>query len=322
MVIVAPTKKIWLNIILALTLLSLIGGCSPDPGPQGAKGESGIDGLNGKQGIPGEKGKQGILGEPGKQGIPGEKGIPGEQGEAGEPGKDGVGIANILVDIDGRMSITLTDGTFYLYTIERAKVYSGGGGGGGETPTTTVVEPPEDLIDYILSGLGMDLSEFSVPSVNNTTILRDYIHHKLTLENMETENKLDYYIPVVDLLKQLESKEGYVLCGGMALILREIYLELGYDALNSNWLNGESDNYTGSHVVTEVYLPEFGQYVIQDSLFNMMVYDGITGYPLSAPEVHNSENITFDQRESEGLFTITPEEYQALLYFMKTRSSL
>lgn len=56
---------------------------------------------------PGKDGDPGKDGEPGRDGDPGRDGEPGKKGE---PGKDGAGIADLLVDRDGNLIATFTDG--------------------------------------------------------------------------------------------------------------------------------------------------------------------------------------------------------------------
>jgi hypothetical protein len=46
----------------------------------------------------------------GKDGAPGEKGEPGTQGPKGDPGQDGAGIRDLLIDRDGALVATFTDG--------------------------------------------------------------------------------------------------------------------------------------------------------------------------------------------------------------------
>src|SRR5690606_40055629 len=46
----------------------------------------------------------------GKDGAPGEKGEPGPQGPKGDPGRDGAGIQDLLIDRDGNLVATFTDG--------------------------------------------------------------------------------------------------------------------------------------------------------------------------------------------------------------------
>ena len=79
-----------------------------DQGDQGIQGEKGDKGDQGEQGIQGEKGDKGDQGE---QGIQGEKGDKGDQGDQGIQGETGATIQSITFDEQGRMVITLTDGT-------------------------------------------------------------------------------------------------------------------------------------------------------------------------------------------------------------------
>jgi hypothetical protein len=95
---------------------------APVPGPQGESGVNGKDGapgLDGKDGAPGLAGLQGEIGPAGKRGEKGEPGERGESGKPGEPGavgqagingKDGIGLAGALIDRDGNLVVTSTDG--------------------------------------------------------------------------------------------------------------------------------------------------------------------------------------------------------------------
>lgn len=47
---------------------------------------------------------------PVRDGKDGERGLPGERGEKGDPGADGVGLAGALIDRDGALVVTLTNG--------------------------------------------------------------------------------------------------------------------------------------------------------------------------------------------------------------------
>lgn len=68
---------------------------------------------DGQDGAPGRDGRDGV---DGKDGVDGEKGLDGAQGPAGEPGndgaagKDGIGLADALIDRDGNLVLTMTDG--------------------------------------------------------------------------------------------------------------------------------------------------------------------------------------------------------------------
>src|SRR5690606_22630414 len=49
--------------------------------------------------------------EKGEPGPEGPQGPVGEKGADGKDGKDGVGLADALIDADGRLVLTMTDGT-------------------------------------------------------------------------------------------------------------------------------------------------------------------------------------------------------------------
>ena len=71
------------------------------------------NGNNGEQGPKGDTGEQGPKGDTGEQGPKGDKGDTGEQGiqgEQGPKGNDGIGIQAAVVDDEGYLVITYTDG--------------------------------------------------------------------------------------------------------------------------------------------------------------------------------------------------------------------
>lgn len=51
-----------------------------------------------------------VAGNDGRDGIDGRDGLPGKDGIAGERGKDGAGIGDLLIDRDGALVATFTDG--------------------------------------------------------------------------------------------------------------------------------------------------------------------------------------------------------------------
>lgn len=83
---------------------------------ESVKGEKGDPGVDGKDGVPGEAGPagaDGLNGKDGAPGEPGEKGQDGTDGKDGAPGldgKDGAGLAGGIIDQDGVLTLTLTNG--------------------------------------------------------------------------------------------------------------------------------------------------------------------------------------------------------------------
>lgn len=85
-------------------------GADGRPGKDGANGldgKDGADGLNGKDGRDGVNGKDGAPGLNGKDGAPGRDGVDGRDGLNG---KDGAGIADAVIDREGQLVLTFTDG--------------------------------------------------------------------------------------------------------------------------------------------------------------------------------------------------------------------
>lgn len=78
-----------------------------EPGRDGLDGKDGIDGRDGKDGTPGPRGEKGDPGESGKDGAPG---LDGKDGKDGLNGKDGVGITDAIVNSEGVLVLTFTDG--------------------------------------------------------------------------------------------------------------------------------------------------------------------------------------------------------------------
>lgn len=64
-----------------------------------------------KDGAPGLDGKDGTAGPQGDRGDTGPQGAPGDRGEKGLDGKDGVGLAGAVIDREGQLVVTLTDGS-------------------------------------------------------------------------------------------------------------------------------------------------------------------------------------------------------------------
>lgn len=88
-------------------------GNNGEQGPKGDPGERGLQGIQGEQGLQGEQGPKGDKGDPGEQGPKGDKGDTGEQGLQGIQGlqgEKGIGIQAAIIDDEGYLVITYTDG--------------------------------------------------------------------------------------------------------------------------------------------------------------------------------------------------------------------
>ena len=86
-------------------------------GEKGDKGDQGEQGIQGVQGEKGDAGADGASGQNGTNGINGKNGVNAQDGQNGQDGKDGQdgtagrGIDNAMIDNDGYLILTMTDGT-------------------------------------------------------------------------------------------------------------------------------------------------------------------------------------------------------------------
>ena len=92
-------------------------GATGAQGEKGDKGDQGEQGIQGVQGEKGDAGADGASGQNGTNGINGKNGVNGQDGQNGQDGKDGQdgtagrGIDNAMIDNDGYLILTMTDGT-------------------------------------------------------------------------------------------------------------------------------------------------------------------------------------------------------------------
>ena len=92
-------------------------GATGAQGEKGDKGDQGEQGIQGDQGEKGDAGADGASGQNGTNGINGKNGVNGQDGQNGQDGKDGQdgtagrGIDNAMIDNDGYLILTMTDGT-------------------------------------------------------------------------------------------------------------------------------------------------------------------------------------------------------------------
>ena len=92
-------------------------GATGAQGEKGDKGDQGEQGIQGVQGGKGDAGADGASGQNGTNGINGKNGVNGQDGQNGQDGKDGQdgtagrGIDNAMIDNDGYLILTMTDGT-------------------------------------------------------------------------------------------------------------------------------------------------------------------------------------------------------------------
>ncbi len=141
-----------------------------DKGEAGTNGKDGADGIDGTNGItPTFKVDDGVLyvsydegaswkslgdisgadGTNGKDGADGKDGTDGKDGVDGKDGKDGVSIQSVTVDEEGRLIITLSDGTI-LPPVELPQIEK------DNEEAALLQEASEAFISYLLNNGGED----------------------------------------------------------------------------------------------------------------------------------------------------------------------
>ncbi|WP_136685692.1 hypothetical protein [Falsirhodobacter xinxiangensis] len=85
-------------------------GADGSPGKEGAHGRDGIDGKDGADGARGDAGEKGADGRDGQDGAPGADGRDGADGKDGEKGSDGIGLAGAMIDREGGLVLTMSNG--------------------------------------------------------------------------------------------------------------------------------------------------------------------------------------------------------------------
>lgn len=139
----AATNQDLLNVYEALDQkIANISKLEGPQGPSGERGERGPQGLVGPQGPKGETGSQGLTGPTGATGPQGPAGIDGVDGE------DGVSVTDVQIDLDGSLTVTLSDGSeinagdIVVNAEGQTVIHSSGGGGG-------VSDAPNDGNEYV-----------------------------------------------------------------------------------------------------------------------------------------------------------------------------
>ena len=185
-------------------------------------GEKGDKGDQGEQGIPGEKGDKGDQGE---QGIPGEKGDTGETGEkgdageTGEKGDNGIGIRSTVVNEQGDLIITLTDGS----VCNAGKVSGANGANGVGISSITINENGQVVVVYTNNARStIDIDVRYVPSTawyfdnpNATSFEIDNLKEFLGFRELVTEGTQLFEGKTVNLTADIDlSKIDWMPIGG------------------------------------------------------------------------------------------------------------
>ena len=98
-----------------------------------------VKAMKGDKGDQGETGKEGKAGKDGKDGLKGDTGNAGKDGKDGVDGLDGISVVDAVVDFDGHLVLTLSNGNeidagdltdVWSKSEKIVQIIRGGGGGG------------------------------------------------------------------------------------------------------------------------------------------------------------------------------------------------
>ncbi len=165
------------NTIINLGPITGADGKDGEDGKDGVDGEDGKDGVDGQTPYIGTNGNwwigqtdtgvkaAGADGEDGKDGQDGAPGKDGEDGKDGTDGKDGVGIADINIDNDGKLIVTLTNGEVK----DLGKIKSESNGVSGMEVVQIELNKNKTLTITLANGIKLICQDFEA-AVNNIYI--------------------------------------------------------------------------------------------------------------------------------------------------------
>ena len=159
-------------------------GDSGNTGPAGPSGKHGVDGRNGKDGQQGPKGAKGTDGARGPAGVAGavgpagSSGADGHHGLVGADGRDGVSVLDAQIDIDGSLTIYLSDGSeidagrILSDELSQQITYVSNSGAGGRN-WAPYIEDLQEQIDQIVQDLAAHIGDFNNPHQTSLANLTD-----------------------------------------------------------------------------------------------------------------------------------------------------
>jgi Ca2+-binding RTX toxin-like protein len=123
---------------------------------------------------------------------------------------------------------------------------------------------------------GVPSTVFDDATVYSTSILRDFVHRAL-YQTMSPNFIADLsstpeFLGRSDVAMMFRYP-AYGLCGDMARQQWEVFRAFGYCSEEITTINGDVNNYTDSHVTTQVYVNDLQKYIVQDATFNFLYRD-------------------------------------------------
>lgn len=156
------------------------------------------------------------------------------------------------------------------------------------------------VLGQVTAIYGVAASVFDEATVYSTSILRDFVHRAL-YQTMDPNFQEDIIVSPEfagwgDVALAFRYP-AYGLCSMMAWQEWEVFRAFGYQTDEIATINGEADDYTDSHVTTQVYVTDLQKYIIQDATFNFIYRDedgNILSFWEARELVNTGEVLEFD----------------------------
>lgn len=173
--------------------------------------------IKGDTGDQGPEGKAGKDGKDGKDGLSGPTGLAGKDGSDGIDGADGVGIEDAVIDIDGHLVLTLTNGNeidagdltdTFQNSDKIVQIIRGGGGAGSKTIVEGIQSINVPVQDLEVSPLNyeLDYNSFDITQVVAYRFLNSTTGCEVSVFNCKQLNRITMQslIPLNDITLQVE----------------------------------------------------------------------------------------------------------------------
>ncbi len=146
------------------------------------------------------------------------------------------------------------------------------------------------VLSQVTAIYGVSASVFDEPTVYSTSILRDFVHRAFmqTTAAWSEPNQFPSFIQWNDVGLEFRTM-AHGVCSDLAWQEWEVFRAFGYQTTDIATINSTPDAYVASHCMTEVYVADLHQYIVQDSTFNFTYQDTSGNY------------LTFDQARQDAL---------------------
>jgi Ca2+-binding RTX toxin-like protein len=140
------------------------------------------------------------------------------------------------------------------------------------------------VLDQVVAIYGGSASDFDLPTLYSTTILRDFVHRAL----YQIEPSVPTLTDIGPAFLGWEVASGFRYpvqgsCGLLAWQMWEVFRAFGYDTRQVDSIDGDvgsnlatnpdTGTYSDSHVSSEVYVVDLDKWVVQDATYNFLYKD-------------------------------------------------